>query len=211
MLLASRASIILLIVIILYLISSQVRKGKLPLLAGMLLMIIFTLAILFASLRIARVKELAEKFKIAADLPVRDWKNFDQRTREWFTGIQLIRDNPVFGTGLGRFEEKMVEKYKQYGFTEEAKLRMNAHNQFIEAQATFGITGTVILLAMLFMPLFYKKVVRNNKLFLLFVCLFSFFLLFESMFNRQWGIMFFLLFYNTILLNKGNSVSLESA
>jgi len=129
-----------------------------------------------------------------------DWKNLDQRTRNWYAATTLIRDHPITGNGFVKTEDRMVEVYQQEGFTEEAELRMNAHNQFLEAQMTFGIAGTFSLFWMLLTPLIFRRKLSLKKLVVPFFLIFVFFILFESMLNRQWGIMFFLLFYFIILL-----------
>jgi hypothetical protein len=129
-----------------------------------------------------------------------DWKNLDQRTRNWYAALVLIKDKPLTGNGIVRTQQRMVEVYNKNGFTEEAQLTMNAHNQFFEAQMTFGIAGTLSLLWMLLTPLIFRRKLPLKMLAFPFIILFSFFILFESMLNRQWGIMFFLLFYFIILL-----------
>ena len=94
----------------------------------------------------------------------------------------------------------MVEEYLKNGWVEEARLRLNAHNQFLETQMTFGIPGTLSLLWMLFTPLIFRKRLMYSKLATAFVLMMTFFLMFESMFVRQWGIMFFTLFYCILVI-----------
>lgn len=124
-----------------------------------------------------------------------DWKNLDQRTREWYSALQLIKEKPITGVGLSRVENRMVMEYIKNGWKDEAFYRFNAHNQYLEAQMTFGIIGTISLIYMLIVPLILRRRTFFPCLTTIFVILFSLQLIFESMFNRQWGIMFFLLFY----------------
>jgi O-antigen ligase len=133
-----------------------------------------------------------------------DWKNIDQRTREWYSSTQIIKENPVFGTGLLKAQDMMVEEFLRNGFKDEADLKLNAHNQFLEAQMTFGIAGTLSLLCMLLVPLVFRKRLKYQDLTASFISLISFYLLFESLFNRQWGIMFFLLFYCILIISSRN-------
>jgi O-antigen ligase len=138
-----------------------------------------------------------------------DWKNLNQRTREWYTAIQLIKEKPVTGIGLGKVEGKMVDMYRENGFIEEADLKLNAHNQYLEAQMTFGIAGTLTLFWMLLTPVFFRKRLEYSLPAISLVLIMSFFLFFESMFNRQWGIMFFLLFYCMLILIPGKNLNNE--
>lgn len=140
-----------------------------------------------------------------------DWKNLDQRTREWYCAFQLIKEKPILGHGIGKVEDRMVEEYLKNGWVEEARLRLNAHNQFLETQMTFGIPGTLTLLWMLLTPLIFRKRLQYPELATAFVFMMTFFLMFESMFVRQWGIMFFTLFYCILVIpsKDKNSVQLN--
>ncbi|MBN2633345.1 MAG: hypothetical protein JXR66_07315, partial [Bacteroidales bacterium] len=80
--------------------------------------------------------------------------------------------------------------------------RLNTHNQFLEAQMTFGVAGTVVLLLLLFLPVFFRNRMIYPQALLALISLTVCFLLIESMFNRQWGIMFFLLFVNLLALKN---------
>lgn len=161
--------------------------------------IIFIPAFIVSSFLIAKRIDRIEWFLHYTGLEITsekiDFKNIDQRTREWYCAIQLIKEKPFTGFGLGGVEKRMVQEYLKNGFEEEAMQKMNAHNQFLEAQMTFGIAGTLSLLSMLLTPLIFRKRLRYPQLAAGFILMFTFFLMFESMFNRQWGIMFFLLFY----------------
>jgi len=145
--------------------------------------------------KIARVYESVDALKVKLKNDNIDWKDLDQRTREWYVAIQIIKEKPVTGAGYYLIKDEMLDKYIENKFFEEALLQMNAHNQFLEAQMTFGVFGTLSLLLMLLAPLIFRKRLRYPHLMTGFILMISFFLLFESMFNRQWGIMFFLLFY----------------
>jgi O-antigen ligase len=86
-------------------------------------------------------------------------------------------------------------EYKKQGYNNEASLRLNSHNQFLETQLTFGITGTLVLLWLLFGPLLRKGGITNPVIYKAFLIIILTSSLFESLFVRQWGIMFFVLFY----------------
>jgi len=65
---------------------------------------------------------------------------------------------------------------------------------------------------MLLTPLFLGRKLKYPNLASAFVVMISFFLVFESMFNRQWGIMFFILFYFILTTGTGiNSISHSKA
>ena len=162
--------------------------------------VLFVAIAVILSMRINRVNSFVTTLKTQVAGEHRDWKNFDQRTREWYSALNIIREYPLFGTGLSGAEDRLVEEYKKNGFNDEAALRLNAHNQFLEAQMTFGIFGTISLLFMLLAPFTGLRNALYPGLIMSLTGLTIFFLLIESLFNRQWGIMFFLLFYFVIAL-----------
>lgn len=65
----------------------------------------------------------------------------------WSDTLRLIRDFPLFGTGIGTFE--IV--YRQYQTTLLDKLVDHAHSDYLEFASTTGIVGA----ALLFIPIFY--------------------------------------------------------
>jgi O-antigen ligase len=139
-----------------------------------------------------------------------DWKNIDQRTREWVTAISLIKESPLIGFGMNQIQNKTVERYIKYGYVLEAEMKVNAHNQLLETQVTFGIFGTLTLLWMLLTPIIFKNRLKYSKLAIAFVLLMSYYLSIESMFNRQWGIMFFVLFYCILVTNLKENEDLQN-
>lgn len=128
-----------------------------------------------------------------------DLRNIDPRFLEWFTAIDLIQKSPLLGVGIDS-REILANEYKKNGYEYEASLKLNAHNQFLETQLAFGIPGSIVLLWMVLFPLIKRKKTWNPDLinpFMIIICVSMFF---ESILVRQWGIMFFVLFYCILLL-----------
>jgi len=203
-LLASKAGIIILTIIILWLLFSYINKKIRKDFFRYLIFLFITSAIFISAFRIAReisrINIFINQLKSGFSQSEVNWKNLDQRTREWYCAIQLIKEKPIFGHGIEKVEDRMVEEYLKNRWVEEASLRYNAHNQFLETQMTYGIPGTLSLLWMLFTPIIFRKRLMYPKLATAFVLMMTFFLMFESMFVRQWGIMFFTLFYCILVI-----------
>lgn len=123
-----------------------------------------------------------------------DLKDLEPRTRVWYTSIQLIREYPVFGVGEREVNQKLVQEYRRNNFYAEAFFTLNAHNQFLETQLTYGIPGTILLIWMLFAPLIRKRSMLSITLYYSFLIIIIVHFSFESMLVRQWGIIFFVLF-----------------
>lgn len=121
------------------------------------------------------------------------------RYRQWSSACQLIEENWIAGVGLSNSRNELKERYLENGFLGEYELGLDAHNQFLEEMIANGIPGIVILLWMMYGPFLLRNNLRNKVLAKAFIVVFTVSALFESMFNRQWGIMFFMLFYCMIL------------
>jgi O-antigen ligase len=209
--LASKAGIILWVILAGIAIYSYGSRGRFRKILVMLLLPMFLIITFSLSNRISRIDKFVNIMKEGLSAESIDWKNLDQRTREWHSALQLIKEKPIFGHGLVNVEERMVKEYRKNGWEDEAKLNLNAHNQFLETQMTFGIAGSLSLFWMLLTPIVFRKRLRYPSLAVAFVLMFSFFLLFESMLNRQWGIMFFTLFYCLLVFpSKDDIIEIEN-
>jgi O-antigen ligase len=126
-----------------------------------------------------------------------------ERLMTWDASIKLIKEHPWAGYGNGDTRDKLTEKYKELGYEKPAKLRLNAHNQYLETFLSLGIVGFISLLALLFIPAFFLKG-DMSFLFRMFIYIFSLNFLFESMFNTQAGVIFFFFFYSFLISYNEN-------
>jgi O-antigen ligase len=210
-LLASKSALIIWVAFVLFVVVRYLydKKMKLATLIGAGLLIVTVSFLLLKDMR--RIEVFLSGISSGLSEGQIEWKNLDARTRLWYSAIQIIKEKPIFGHGLGNVESRMVKEYSTYGWEEEARLNLNAHNQYLEAQMTFGIAGSISLVWMLLSPLFKKNRLLKTPVAVSFCIMISFFLLFESMFNRQWGIMFFLLFYCFLVLPSRDSFSVKGS
>ena len=114
------------------------------------------------------------------------------RLAKWDTHLFIIKKHLLFGTTEGDIKTIRREAYETKGYYNLAKLNYNAHNQFIEVLATYGIVGFIFFLALLFHPLFKKNYHPYFAPFLL-VAITTF--LTETVLNRQQGILGFMFLY----------------
>lgn len=103
----------------------------------------------------------------------------------------------IFGKGnVGG--EKLIEN--------ETGLKLNAHNQYLQALISSGVLGLCLLLFYLISPLLFINDFKN-ELSIFTICLvllFSVNFMFESMLNRQWGIVFMSYLYSMIIFELKN-------
>ncbi len=118
----------------------------------------------------------------------------------WQAAWEVIKKNPVIGSGTGDAKYALLDQYQKDGMTGAYNEILNAHNQYLQTLVAVGIPGLLMLLANLFIPLF--MAIRRKRfvytMFLLILCL-NF--LTESMLDQQAGTMFYGLFNSLLMFN----------
>lgn len=129
--------------------------------------------------------------------------SYESRLLTWFSGIQLIKENAVFGVGAGDIQDVLMAFYKANGFSTCFERKYNVHNQYLETWLATGIPGLVVLLMMFGIPL-YWSLRHQKKLLFLFILIVMANCLFESVFDRYYGIVFFTFFYCLFYIQPAN-------
>lgn len=124
----------------------------------------------------------------------------------WNTSLDVWKENFLFGTGTGDYDDELTAKnieYKNFGV---AKERLNSHNQFLNSAVQLGLVGFLVLL-MIFISSYFFSEKKLWQLLILVVFLINF--LVESFLETQAGIILFctllLLFYTR---NKDEELSI---
>lgn len=124
----------------------------------------------------------------------------DARVGIFESSVNAIKESPLTGQGVGDYEETLHEQYAEDEQTFTGK-DFNAHNQYAETLLAVGVVGLLLLLAYLLLPLVCavgRKKVFWQVLFFTGVVLFN--LLFESMLERQMGMLFIGFFFALMVL-----------
>ena len=100
----------------------------------------------------------------------------------------LVR--PLFGYGAGDYHAVQVAQYGDDGYDYGANASFNAHNQYMESLLSTGIPGLLVLLFFLLTPIWAAR--RSHYLFMIamLTAIVMLNLLFESMLERQMGLLF---------------------
>ncbi len=121
------------------------------------------------------------------------------RLLAWKASLDIIRENPIIGVGAGDIKDELAIIYTKKNYKKPLELKMNCHNQYLETLVGQGIIGLTVLL-LLIIALFVNK---NHKLISqLFAIIIGTNILFESMFNVQAGVVFFVFIYSMIISSK---------
>lgn len=121
----------------------------------------------------------------------------NERILIWKSSVEIIRENLVFGVGTGDVKDELVKKYQENHITAAINQRLNAHNQYLQTFIALGVIGFLILSVSLVAPAI-GSIKQHDLLYFLFLMLICVNLLFESMLERQAGVVFYS-FFNSFL------------
>jgi len=107
-------------------------------------------------------------------------------------GLQIAKQNPLIGVGVGDIKSEMDKLYAQNAGSEFVKSKL-PHNQFVYFLAASGIIGFLVFVFTLCYPWFSKKRYRN-MLFTVFLLIMVFSFMAEHTLEIQLGTSFYLLF-----------------
>lgn len=154
---------------------------------------------------VAANPKVAERFVAMGEAISANWQETNADTVEsslgrlliWESAIEVLSRHPVLGVGTGDVRDELMKKYHEKELKPAIRMKSNAHSQYLQIYLAAGIPGLLILLAC-FAAGLYVSLKYNNLLYFLFILLFSFHVLVESMFERQAGVVFFS-FFNSLL------------
>lgn len=107
-----------------------------------------------------------------------------------WTAASIEFKNNILGVGTGNVDDHLNERLIDLGQPEMAKKNYNPHNQYLQTGLEIGVIGLLILLGILYLCIQFS--IRNkNWLLLLLIANLAFNMLFESMLQRQSGIVFY--------------------
>lgn len=128
----------------------------------------------------------------------------DKRIIIWHSALRIIRNNLIFGVGIGDVKTELLKEYHRVGDQELINKIYNVHNQFLEVLLEDGIIGLSFFLTILGcmgISIFDEK----NLLYGLFLMMMIVFFMFETVLYRLAGISFFSLFSFLLLQANRNT------
>jgi len=138
-----------------------------------------------------------------------DNKQTNHRVYIWREGIEVIKEDPVFGKGTGSEDENLALRLNKVearfwdgsNVYYLSKGGYNYHNQFLQWFASNGILGLIFIVGIFAIPL-YSSISKKQGLVAawLVLCLVSFTT--ESMLERQAGVLFFGFFFGLMIINQ---------
>ncbi len=136
-----------------------------------------------------------------------NYDSYFARTNIWRPGVEAIRESIWFGVGIGDQQNELSKKYKKFNYAEGIEMRFNLHNQYLQTTLASGLVG-FLLLMFIFLLQLKKGFAYNDWLYVSFLFLFGCACVTESMFERNKGIVFFLVF-SIVLFNQTRGANVQ--
>jgi O-antigen ligase len=149
-----------------------------------------------------RLNQAREDIKNGGALPGDTTKSTADRMMILKVSAEIIKEHPLIGVGTGDTKEALREKYQGAGMTKALKRNFNAHNQYIETSIALGFPGLIALLYILLVPVI-PAFRRKDYIYLMFLLIFAVNIMFESMLERQAGVIFYALFNVLLYISDG--------
>lgn len=117
----------------------------------------------------------------------------------WQTSLNLSLESPLYGHGLGSVQDLIGSRLIESGYEELTLiLKYNAHNQYLQVALISGYLGLLFFLGVLY---YIFLQIKNNKRALCVFLYIIFCFIFESLLERQNGIIITALFFNLFLFS----------
>ncbi len=199
--------------IALWMISQFRSVGKKQLLWILPLLIIAPVILFYSSSSLRnRMKNTIEDFNVVMTHKDANDYSFALRVRAWQNAIDVIKQHPAFGTGLGDAEQVLFNNFESVDASIAPHNRKNPHFQFMETAVQSGLLcGLVYLLIFIVGWIRYER--KFNFILIAFALLYFVASCFESILERQASDVAFVFFmalgaaYTSIDSKKGNAVS----
>lgn len=165
-----------------------------PLHRLLLLLCSLVLALLFFFINPLQIKKLNDLknggFKIT---DVQGERNLlTMRMAKWDAYVAVIADHWLLGTTEGDIKDVRNRIYLEKGYNDLHHYGYNAHNQYVENFAMYGVAGFVLLLLMMLHPLVNAG---YHPYYIPFIFIVAITFLTESLLQRQQGILLYMFLY----------------
>lgn len=170
-------------------------------LAGIFLIIAlsftFTASLKLFSFSVNRINIATEAVKKRHNINKSSSESSAERLMIWNSSGEVIRRTILTGVGTGDVKDELMREYRAKGYRVPYEKKLNAHNQYLQTTVALGILGFWLLLLSFLLPGI-NSMKNRNILYFLFLMIVGFNFLFESMLERQSGVVFYA-FFNAFL------------
>ncbi|MEZ4977873.1 MAG: hypothetical protein R2772_01115 [Chitinophagales bacterium] len=122
----------------------------------------------------------------------------DSRLIVWEQSIGIIKENFFWGTGVGSSVQALADAFEKINYERGILQHYNAQNQFLESFMETGILGFLLLISF-FIYSYLVAWKQRNKLYFVYTCIILCYMMTESLFQTQMGMVSFA-FFNALFL-----------
>ena len=123
-----------------------------------------------------------------------------QRFLFWKIGMQIFKENWLYGVGTGDVQLSFNEQYEKHPYLIIEKYRLRAHNQYLTMGITFGVFGLIYFIIALFSGVLVKRN-TNSYLFLGTFIILMVSMLDEDTLETQFGVTYAMFFYFSVSIS----------
>lgn len=153
----------------------------------------------------SRAKESHYNMTFTAD----QWNGANFRLAAWPCGMQLFKQHPLLGVGLGDKKDELFKVYEEKQFHFALETKKNIHNNYLDILYSMGIVGFILFFAgWILLPLV-NAFRMADWLGLLIILVISLAMITEVYFDRGLGIMLAGFFIPFLSATKKNNRGLE--
>lgn len=199
-LLSSKAGIMAMIVAVLYTLAVVHQRYRRYLVTGSSALVVLVLFLGSVYLFPRSFGRMTVIGKSVENYDQKDGNNAEsnfQRITIWKSSVVVIQNYWLTGVGTGDVKDALAVAFEKSGNQAGLKAELNVHNQYLQTAVALGIPGLLLLAGSFFIP-FLIALKRKHLLYQVFLIMVAFNLLFESMLERQAGVMFYA-FFNSLL------------
>lgn len=124
-----------------------------------------------------------------ADFDKNKWNSSNTRAAIWTCALEVWKQSPLIGTGLGDKTDALKKKYEEKEFRFAITTNKNTHNQYLDILMSMGIIGLAFFLCCYFIYPFYIFLQRRKHVGVMLFLLLALCLITENMFARYQGTM----------------------
>ncbi|MDF1576538.1 MAG: O-antigen ligase family protein [Bacteroidales bacterium] len=130
-------------------------------------------------------------------------KGLSTRIELWIKAADLIKQKPITGWGPGKYEDVFEESKSLSSYNSNRWRVLNTHNQFLETAGMFGLPAGIGLVWFLLFPTgFSRQPTKYSEFIMIVAIIFITGFFFESLLNRNLGILVFGLCYGLLIKTK---------
>lgn len=133
-------------------------------------------------------------------------KSFGQRWIAWKVSIEAIKNRPFTGYGIQNVRKALTSHYEEENYGLKLFNRVNPHNQYLEIALQNGLFALLLLILTLALAVKYAVKTKNSFLLVIIIAIAAA-MMFESILERQAGVLFVFTFVSIALSVQGNSAN----